>query len=262
MIRCHELTVVAQSGAVLLHPLSFSLPDGANLFLVGESGSGKSSFLEAAAGVSRHTVSGWIGRPPEFADDLRQGETERRASRLAEAGRNRRRSGERRGFQLPGALLAVQEPTTAFSPYRRLAAQWEDVTSLHGAGGERAELILGKLGLDLQILQRYQHECSGGMLRRVGIAAVLAAWPTVALLDEPTGGVDPSRRWGVMEAIREHSPRFIVATHDMALVGRGGEDFVLVLKDGAALEFGRAGAIIAAPEHPYTKRLLEAGRRR
>ncbi len=261
MIRCHHLTVVTKGGMMLLKPLSFTLPDGASLFIVGESGSGKSSFLEAIAGISRHVISGWIGRPPELADDLRSGEAERRSPEDSSRASRRRRSKDRRGHQLPGALLAVQESSTAFSPYRRLRFQWQDVTSLASDGEERAKGILEHIGLPIEVLERYPHECSGGMLRRVNIAAVLAAWPTVALLDEPTGGIDPSRRWSVIEAIRKYSPRFIVATHDMGLVGRGGEDHVLVLKNGNALEFGPANEIITSPEHPYTKSLLEAGGR-
>ena len=261
MIRCHELSVTTRSGKTLLHPLSFDLPDGASLFLVGESGSGKSSFLEAVAGISLHVVSGWAGSPPELADELRSGAPERRATEEAEASQRRRRRAERRGSQLPGTLLAVQEPATAFSPYRRLAAQWRDVKPLARASERRGAEILPQLGLDLETLQKFPHECSGGMLRRVIIAAVLAARPAVVLLDEPTGGVDPSRRWAVLETVRRYAPQFIVATHDMGLVGRLETDYLLVLKDGRAVEFGPAATVISDPQEAYTRRLLEVGGR-
>lgn len=260
MIRCHELTVTTRDGKTLLHPLSFDLPDGASLFLVGESGSGKSSFLEAVMGVSHHFVSGWIGSPPELADELRQGAPERRSPKASGSGKRRRT--DRRRSQLAGALLAVQEPASAFSQYRRLAAQWRDVKAIAAADGSRAREILERLGLGLETLHSYPHECSGGMLRRVNIAAVLAARPAVVLLDEPTGGVDPSRRWAVMEAIRQYAPQFMVATHDIGLVGRADTDYLLVLKEGRAVEFGQAAQLVADPQEAYTRRLLEVGGRR
>ncbi len=260
MIRCHELTVTTKGGATLLQPVSFQLPDGANLFLVGESGSGKSSLLEAVVGLSRHQVTGWIGAPPELAEELRTDEPERRSSKESNKPGKRRRS-DRRSSQLPGALLAVQEPASAFSPYRRLAAQWQDVASLRTGSPERTKMILEDVGLDTSILELYPHQCSGGMLRRVNIAAVLAARPAVTLFDEPTGGIDPSRRWAVLGAIRKYTSLFILATHDMGLVGQGGEDYVLVLKEGEAVEFGLARDVVASPEHPYTRRLLEIGGR-
>jgi ABC-type glutathione transport system ATPase component len=260
MIRCHELTVATKAGTTLLYPLSFQLPDGANLFLVGESGSGKSSFLEAVVGLSNHSVAGWIGTPPELAEELRTGESERRTSPAPEkCGKRNRR--DRRGFQLPGSMLAVQEPASAFSPYRKLGAQWRDVTALSGETSARSTAILEHLGLEPAILELYPHQCSGGMLRRVNIAAVLAAWPTVALFDEPTGGIDPSRRWAVMATIRKYSSLFVLATHDMGLVGRESDDYIMVLKEGNAVEFGLARKVLSAPDHPYTRRLLEAGGR-
>ncbi len=261
MILCKELTITTSQGAVLLDRLSFELPAGANLFVVGESGSGKSSFLEALAGLSVHRVSGWVGQPPPIADDLRAGLEDRRdgGGRLEPSAD--RRLEDRRAAELRGVLLAVQEGHSAFSPYRRLGHQVQDVPALAGAGLEQLMPILQDLRLDAAILRRYPHQCSGGMLRRFSLAAVLAARPRLALFDEPTTGVDPSLRWQVVEVIRRRATQFMVATHDMAIVGRAPGDHLLVLRYGKQVEFGPASELIERPASSYGRCLLQAGRR-
>jgi ABC-type glutathione transport system ATPase component len=262
MILCKELTITTHQGAVLLGALTFELPAGANLFVVGESGSGKSSLLEALAGLSIHQVSGWVGQPPPIADELRAGVDDRRDR----AGRSQRsaerRSNERRAAVLPDSLLAVQEGRSAFSPYRRLDHQMQDVPALAGARSELLGPLLEEMGLDpTTILKCYPHQCSGGMLRRVCLAAILAARPRIALFDEPTNGVDPSLRWQVADVIRRRAAQFIMATHDMAIVGRAPGDYLLVLRHGKNVEFGPANDIIEHPRTSYVGRLLQAGRR-
>jgi ABC-type multidrug transport system ATPase subunit len=78
------------------------------------------------------------------------------------------------------------------------------------------------------------------MLRRVLVAAVLAADPPLALFDEPTSGVDPSARWAVFDAIRKWSRTFIVATHDADLLRRCSTEHVLRLYRGRAVQDGPA----------------------
>jgi len=121
--------------------------------------------------------------------------------------------------------------------------------------------ILEELGLHPDsVLAAYPHQLSAGMLKRVLIAALLSVRADFALFDEPTAGIDPSRRWTLLRAIRGWAPRFIVATHDIDLVARAKEEYLLVLHKGKGVEFGPAREIVAAPRHPYAAKLLGGSR--
>ncbi len=251
MIYVNDLSVTAADGTEILKPVSFVLPTAASLFVVGESGSGKTSLLEVFAGVSPHFV----------ADDssldgvsLRKPRGEVGTWKLgpdAAPGR-----GEDGGWR---CLMAVQEARQAFSPYRRLRGQIVDARPwTQGVEFfERLAETLREMGLEADaVLDKYPHQLSDGMLKRVLLAGVLSVRPTLLLLDEPTAGIDPSRKWTVLESIRSRALQFIFATHDIGIVARCSEDYVLVLYHGEAVDFGPIGEVRLRPRHRYTRRLF------
>ncbi len=263
MIIVSDLTIQTLAGPPLVAGLYFRLPADANLFVVGESGSGKSSFLEALAGLSPHYVSGWVARIGDESEERRVALVDRRkrASRELAGTRDRRRRRDRRGYVLEDCLLAIQDSQRAFSLYRRLGPQIEDGLDAQAMDRESIGTLFESLGLDpVRVRRAFPHFLSAGMLRRVHVASVLAALPEFALFDEPTAGVDPSRRWAVIEAIRTHARRFVIATHDVDLLSPSRGDHVLVLKDGKAVEFGPAAELLKSPADAYTASLLAAGR--
>lgn len=251
MIYVNDLSVTAADGTEILKPVSFVLPTGASLFVVGESGSGKTSLLEVFAGVSPHFA----------ADDssldgmsLRKRRGEVGAWKLGpDAGAGGSESG---GWK---CLMAVQEARQAFSPYRRLRGQIDDARPWT-QGIEFSEGLaetLREMGLQPgAVLDQYPHQLSDGMLKRVLLAGVLAVKPTLLLLDEPTAGIDPSRKWTVLESIRSRAAQFIFATHDIGIVARYAEDYVLVLYHGEAVDFGPISEVRSHSRHRYTQRLF------
>ena len=251
MIYVNDLSVVARDGTDILKPVSFVLPTEASLFVVGESGSGKTSLLEVFAGISPHFV----------ADDssldgmsLRKRRGEVGTWKLGPDGTSIAPGEE--GWR---CLMAVQEARQAFSPYRRLRGQILDARPWTHGGEflERLGETLREMGLDRDsVLDLYPHQLSDGMLKRVLLAGVLAVKPTLLLLDEPTSGIDPSRKWTVLESIRTRARQFILATHDIGVVARYPNDYVLVLYHGEAVDFGPVGEVRLQPRHRYTHRLF------
>ena len=238
MIRLKRFEIRARTGQVLLEECFLEVPAERNLFVVGESGSGKTSLLMALAGVSSHRVSGesWLKDRPLIPLP---------------------------GIPKPGTeggrvLLAVQDARQAFTPYRRLSGQLADGTRAASEGQADLVSILGVLGLELgEALHRFPHQLSQGMLKRVLVAGVLASGADLCLFDEPTAGVDPSRRWAVLDIICRKSVRFVIATHDIRLAASCPGDHLLVLKQGRSVESGPVGEVLKRPTDPYTAALLE-----
>ncbi|MBM4352546.1 MAG: ATP-binding cassette domain-containing protein [Deltaproteobacteria bacterium] len=209
MIRALHFSVTADGGAALVPPVSFECPDD-RMLLSGASGTGKTSVLEGMAGVSPHAVSGLL--------------------------------------ELPGAVvLGVQDALAAFSSYRRLRGQLLDARRFCTKVEWTANLEsnLAALGLTVDVLALYPHQLSAGMLKRVLLAAVLAARAPLTLLDEPTAGLDPSVRWSAVELVRRQSSAYVIATHDPELLAAARIEHRLHLGAGGRRWFGLAAEFAA-----------------
>lgn len=113
---------------------------------------------------------------------------------------------------------------------------------------KKAALIAAKLvGLDKDLLEKSPFELSGGQMRRVAIAGILAMNPEVIVLDEPTAGLDPKGQKEILEILlnlKSQGKTIIVATHDMDLVAKYA-DKVIVLKEGELLIEGTPSEVFS-----------------
>ena len=129
-----------------------------------------------------------------------------------------------------------------------------------------AEELCARVGLPdpERAARAYPHQLSGGQRQRVGIAMALACRPALLIADEPTTALDVTVQAEVMGLLRqlviEDGTALLFISHDIALVS-GVVDDVVVMRDGRIVERGAAGELTIAPEHPYTRQLLEAARR-
>ncbi len=107
----------------------------------------------------------------------------------------------------------------------------------------RVQRALDLVGI-ADFASRMPHHLSVGERKRVAIATVLAMDPSILVLDEPTAGVDPRGRRGLITLLRELDATMLVSTHDMALVaelfGR-----TIVLDGGRVVADGPTGEIMA-----------------
>lgn len=113
----------------------------------------------------------------------------------------------------------------------------------------------------LAVMDRYPHELSGGMKQRVMIAQALACDPDLLIADEPTTALDVTVQARIIELISElqqrHKTAVLYISHDLSLV-RKVCDRTAVMYAGRIVEVGDSDQVFRAPEHPYTRGLLEA----
>ena len=224
--------------------VSFSLPPGACVALVGESGSGKTTIARCIAGL--HPPAG--GRITLGGELL--------------AARARDRSGEaRRRLQ-----IVFQNPYDSLNPRHRVSdAIARPARVLRGLSEAAAQAevvkLLERVRLPPRLARRFPGELSGGERQRVAIARALAARPDLLVCDEITSALDVSVQAAVLELLGELRAELglslLFISHDLGVVATVA-DTVLVLDQGRVCEEGPVGAILADPQHPYTRRLVEA----
>lgn len=100
---------------------------------------------------------------------------------------------------------------------------------------KRAHEVIEMVGLSKDYLTRSPLNLSGGQMRRVAIAGILAMQPEVLILDEPTAGLDPKGQEEMMQMFYElhtkHNKTIILISHDMNYVARYAKR-VLVMNKG------------------------------
>ncbi|MCC7252024.1 ABC transporter ATP-binding protein [Hyphomicrobium sp.] len=126
---------------------------------------------------------------------------------------------------------------------------------------EQAARALKEVGLDPAALDRYPHEFSGGQRQRIAIARAMALEPKFIVLDEPTSALDMSVQAQIVDLLRELQAKrdlaYVFISHDLKVV-RALCNYVIVMRNGRAVEEGPADEIFTAPKADYTKALLAA----
>ena len=109
--------------------------------------------------------------------------------------------------------------------------------------GRRVESALLAVGMD-DAGPRVSHHLSSGEKKRVAIATVLAMEPEILVLDEPTAGLDPRGRRGLIRLLAELPQTMLVSTHDLRMVQ---ELFLrtVVLDQGQVVADGPTAALMA-----------------
>jgi peptide/nickel transport system ATP-binding protein len=227
--------------------VSFRIEPGEFLGLVGESGSGKSSIANAVLGLT-----------PVSAGHLRLNGAELTALR-GRAARHARRP----------AQLIMQDPFEALDPHMTVGQLMEEPFLVHRLQKSRQARIarmhtaLEEVGLApaAEFSRRYPHELSGGQRQRVCIAACLVVSPALLIADEPVSMLDVSVRAGVLHLLdglrASSSMSVLMITHDLPTAAAFC-DRLIVMREGSIVETGSASAVIANPQHPYTRELIAA----
>ena len=234
-----------------LEDVSLSVHRGECLGVVGESGSGKSVTAYAAMRLLDRAARVTAGRVLFGGADLLS---------LPE-----RDMAELRGRELS---MIFQNPRAALNPIRAVGRQIADVLVRHrgvtrARAPAQAAALLAEVGIPdpARRAAAYPFELSGGMCQRVGIALALACRPALLIADEPTTGLDVTTQAVIMDLVlglaRARGMATVLITHDLGLAARHC-DRIAVMHAGHVVEDAPAGALFAAPRHPYTARLLAA----
>jgi peptide/nickel transport system ATP-binding protein len=164
------------------------------------------------------------------------------------------------------AQLIVQDPNDAFNPRTTVGEAVAEPLVVHGMDdADRRERIVTDLfervGLSAADADRYPHEFSGGEKQRLAIARALTVDPDLIVADEPTSALDARVRSDVLGLLADIRDRFgvsiLLVSHDIDTVRRFC-DRIAVMYLGEVVEKGRAEGVLSAPEHPYTRVLLDS----
>jgi len=124
----------------------------------------------------------------------------------------------------------------------------------------RARELLGTVGLDLALADRYPSQLSGGQQQRVGVARGLAADPNILLMDEPFGAVDPIVRADLQqELIRlqvELDKTVVFVTHDIDEAFLLGDQVVILDKGARVVQVGSPSEIIENPADEFVEAFI------
>ncbi len=224
---------------------------GETVAIVGESGSGKS--------VTSYAVVRILDRAGKVAEGS-----------ITFSGVDLVAASEAQMRDLRGREISMifQNPRAALNPIRKVGKQIEDVLLQHvqatrATAKEKAIEALTKVRIARpeERYDAYPFELSGGMCQRVVIALALACQPQLLIADEPTTGLDVTTQKAVMDLIveltRERGMSTILITHDLGLAAAYC-DRVVVMEKGRVVETALAGEIFRNPQHPYTRKLMQA----
>lgn len=212
--------------------VSFEVETNACFGIVGESGCGKSTVAKALCGLNPVT-SGSI----TFAPMTR------------------------------GAVQMIfQDAVGSLNPRKTIGAALNEVLTIHrlcpkADRDTRIAALLDEVGLPPDVALAYPRELSGGQCQRISIARALAMNPRVLIADEPVSALDVSVQARVLNLLNDLRAKrdltLLLISHDLAVV-RTICDNLIVMNAGEIVERGDAKEVFAHPQHPYTRKLLEA----
>ena len=245
---CVDLVTRRQKKRIVDH-VEFEVYPGECLGILGESGSGKSMSLKAVLGLldKNFQVSGQavfddknlIGAPGEELRKLR-------------------------GNQIG---MVLQNPMTCFDPLYRIGSQMAETFAMHTDwNGEKIRSVSLKV-LDqmrihdgAEVLEKYPHQLSGGMLQRIMIGIAMALSPELLIADEPTTAIDAITQYEILEEFerikREKKTAMIFITHDLGAISKVA-DRIMVMNSGRIVDQGDFHHILHHAKDPYTRLLVE-----
>ncbi|WP_338779362.1 energy-coupling factor ABC transporter ATP-binding protein [Metabacillus sp. FJAT-52054] len=197
-----------------IYNMDLHIKSGSYTAIIGHTGSGKSTLLQHLNGLLKPTAG-------SISIGDRMIKAKEKAKHLKSV---RKKVGI--VFQFPEHQLFEEtvEKDIMFGPMNFGVSE--------EAARERAREVIRMVGLPSEVLDRSPFDLSGGQMRRVAIAGVLAMDPEVIVLDEPTAGLDPKGRHDIMELFyqlhREKGLTTILVTHSMEDAARYAEELIVL----------------------------------
>ena len=233
----------------LVENVNFEVHPGECLGILGESGSGKSMTVKSILGLldKNFQVSG--SAVFDGHDLLKESKEELR--RL-------------RGSRI---TMVLQNPMTCFDPLYRIGNQMSETFATHttwNAQEIRSHClkILNQMQIlnGEEVLQKYPHQLSGGMLQRIMIGIAMALQPELLIADEPTTAIDAITQYEILEEFirikKNKNTAMLFITHDLGAISKVA-DRILVMNSGHIVDSGNFEHIRNHAQDPYTRLLIE-----
>ena len=233
----------------LVENVNFEVHPGECLGILGESGSGKSmtvksilDLLDKNFHVSGSAVFDGHDLLKESKEELRR----LRGSRIT---------------------MVLQNPMTCFDPLYRIGNQMSETFATHttwNAQEIRSHClkILNQMQIlnGEEVLQKYPHQLSGGMLQRIMIGIAMALQPELLIADEPTTAIDAITQYEILEEFirikKSKNTAMLFITHDLGAISKVA-DRILVMNSGHIVDSGDFEHIRNHAQDPYTRLLIE-----
>ena len=230
-----------------VNKVSLTIKPGETLGIAGESGCGKSTLAFAITRL--HKAPGLI---PE-GEILYNG---RDVLKMSDK--------ELRDYRWNDVSIVFQSAMNSLNPVITIGEQLIDVILAHKPvtykeAAEKAEELLGIVGIHGDRMKSFPHQLSGGMRQRVVIAIALALEPKLIIMDEPTTALDVVVEREILNELYDLKEQFgfsiLFISHDLSLMGEIA-DRIGVMYAGNLIEIGDAKTVFSKPSHPYTKGLI------
>ena len=233
----------------LVEDVSFEVHPGECLGILGESGSGKSMTVKSILGLldKNFQVSG--SAVFDGHDLLKESKEELR--RL-------------RGSRI---TMVLQNPMTCFDPLYRIGNQMAETFAAHTAWNaqeirtcclkilDQMQILNGE-----EVLEKYPHQLSGGMLQRIMIGIAMALQPELLIADEPTTAIDAVTQYEILKEFvrikKNKNTAMLFITHDLGAISKVA-DRILVMNSGQIVDSGNFEHIRNHANDPYTRLLIE-----
>ena len=252
ILKVENLNVTLQHRRVskkLVEDVSFEVRPGECLGILGESGSGKSMTVKSVLGLldKNFQVS---GSAIFDGQDLLK-ETKEELRRL-------------RGSRI---TMVLQNPMTCFDPLYRIGNQMAETFATHTSWNaqeirSRCLEILDQMRIrnGEEVLEKYPHQLSGGMLQRIMIVIAMALQSELLIADEPTTAIDAITQYEILEEFirikKQKNTAMLFITHDLGAISKVA-DRILVMNSGHVVDSGSFDHILKHADDPYTRMLVE-----
>ncbi len=233
----------------LVEDVSFEVHPGECLGILGESGSGKSMTVKSVLGLldKNFKIS---GNAVFDGQDLLAASKE-----------------ELRKIRGSRITMVLQNPMTCFDPLYRIGKQMAETFATHtnwNAGEIRTHSleILEQMRIrgGEEVLEKYPHQLSGGMLQRIMIGIAMALQPELLIADEPTTAIDAITQYEILEEFirikKQKNTAMLFITHDLGAISKVA-DRILVMNSGQVVDSGSFEHILTHAQDPYTRMLVE-----
>lgn len=236
MIKAENVNYIYQQGMPFeshaLHDVNLEIPDGSLVALIGHTGSGKSTLIQHFNALVKPTSGKITVDGIDVTDNKADLRLVRRTVGLV--------------FQYPEHQLFEE------TVYKDISFGPKNMGLSEKEIDERVRKSASLVGIKEKYLDRSPFDLSGGQKRRVAIAGVLAMNPKVLILDEPTAGLDPKGRDGILSLIKnlhEENPEMIIifVLHSMEDVAKTAEH-VIVMNEGHVEMQGTVAEIFTKAE--------------
>ena len=245
---CVDLVTRRQKKRIVDH-VEFEVYPGECLGILGESGSGKSMSLKAVLGLLDRNLQ--VSGQAVFEGENLIGFPREELRKI-------------RGNQIG---MVLQNPMTCFDPLYRIGSQMAETFAMHTDwNGEKIRKVSLKVLEQMKIhdgeevLQKYPHQLSGGMLQRIMIGIAMALSPELLIADEPTTAIDAITQYEILEEFerikREKKTAMIFITHDLGAISKVA-DRIIVMNSGRIVDQGDFHHILHHAKDPYTRMLVE-----